>query len=74
MYTFPERMGEVEKDVKALDQACAKMMEENFHELLEMILLLGNYLNSNSSKGMARGFKISNLNKASLILRVGKCR
>ena len=64
-YTYGERTKEIARDVAVLEAACLQVQSSEFHKLLEMILLLGNYLNSNSNKAMARGFKINTLNKAS---------
>jgi hypothetical protein len=39
---------------------------KRFKQLLQMILVLGNYMNGNTNRGGASGIKISSINKVNL--------
>lgn len=39
------------------------MFGKKFKQLLQMILVLGNYMNGNTNRGGASGIKISSINK-----------
>jgi Formin Homology 2 Domain len=46
-------------------QALSKDTAVQFHRLLQLILLFGNYMNSAGAKGGAFGFRIASINKVS---------
>lgn len=39
---------------------------KKFKQLLQMILVLGNYMNGNTNRGGASGIKISSINKVNI--------
>lgn len=41
---------------------------KKFKQLLQMILVLGNYMNGNTNRGGAFGIKISSINKVSCLV------
>lgn len=61
---FPDMYEEVRPDIHSVMSACKDVKEsKKFHKILELILLLGNYLNSGSKNEAAFGFEISFLTK-----------
>lgn len=61
---FPDMYEEVRPDIHAVMAACKDVKEsKKFHKILELILLLGNYMNSGSKNEVAFGFEISFLTK-----------
>lgn len=61
---FEEQLNNIKPDVVSVTAACEELREsQNFAKLLEIILLVGNYMNSGSRNGMAFGFSISYLCK-----------
>lgn len=50
--------------MKLLEQACNELKgSHNFKKILEMVLAVGNYLNGDSFRGAAQGFKLGALLK-----------
>lgn len=61
---FPDLVGDVKPEVVAATAACEEMKNSRkFAKILELILLLGNYMNSGSKNEAAFGFEISFLTK-----------
>ncbi|XP_076148848.1 protein diaphanous homolog 1-like [Alosa pseudoharengus] len=61
---FEEQLNNLKPDVVAVSAACEEMRQsKSFSKLLELILLVGNYMNAGSRNGKAFGFSISYLCK-----------
>ncbi|KAI5073410.1 hypothetical protein GOP47_0011423 [Adiantum capillus-veneris] len=55
---------QIKQDLLLLQDACAELKgSEKFVRLLEAVLVVGNYLNGDSSRGHAKGFKLDALLK-----------
>ncbi|CAG8584202.1 10129_t:CDS:10 [Ambispora leptoticha] len=62
--TFDEKFNDLEQSVVAVLNASIDLKDAKyFRELLDLILLLGNYMNGSTIKGGAFGFKIASINK-----------
>lgn len=69
---FEEQLNNIKPDVVSVTAACEEVRKsESFSKLLEIILLVGNYMNSGSHNGKAFGFSISYLSKVKYIHGVG---
>lgn len=63
---FPEMVQDIEPGIVAGTEACKEVKQsKKFRKLLELILLIGNYMNSGSKNGQAFAFEISFLPKLS---------
>ncbi|XP_039975314.1 protein diaphanous homolog 1 isoform X2 [Xiphias gladius] len=61
---FEEQLNNIKPDVVSVTAACEEVREsKTFSRLLEIILLVGNYMNTGSRNGKAYGFSISYLCK-----------
>ncbi|KAJ4945521.1 hypothetical protein JOQ06_023205 [Pogonophryne albipinna] len=61
---FEEQMNNIKPDVVSVTAACEELSKsQSFTKLLEIILLVGNYMNAGSRNGKAFGFSISYLCK-----------
>ncbi|XP_053179601.1 protein diaphanous homolog 1, partial [Scomber japonicus] len=61
---FEEQLNNIKPDVVSVTAACEEMSKsQSFTKLLEIILLVGNYMNAGSRNGKAFGFSISYLCK-----------
>ncbi|XP_049330693.1 protein diaphanous homolog 1 [Astyanax mexicanus] len=61
---FEEQVNNIKPDVVAITAACEELVQsQNFSKLLEIILLVGNYMNAGSRNAKAFGFSISYLCK-----------
>lgn len=61
---FEEQLNNIKPDVVSVTAACEELRKsEAFSKLLEITLLVGNYMNSGSRNGKAFGFSISYLCK-----------
>lgn len=61
---FEEQLNNIKPDVVSVTAACEELMKsQTFSKLLQIILLVGNYMNSGSRNGKAFGFSISYLCK-----------
>lgn len=61
---YPEIISEVKPDIVSGTAACEEVKSsEKFAKILELLLLLGNYMNSGSNNAGAYGFEISFLTK-----------
>uniref|UniRef100_A0A3Q4AJ45 Uncharacterized protein n=1 Tax=Mola mola TaxID=94237 RepID=A0A3Q4AJ45_MOLML len=57
---FEEQLNNIKPDVVSLTAACEELRNsQTFAKLLEIILLIGNYMNSGSRNGKAFGFSLS---------------
>lgn len=64
MLRYEELVQDVKPDIVAATAACEEVKRsKKFARILELILLLGNYMNSGSRNGQAFGFEISFLTK-----------
>jgi len=64
MLRYEELVQDVKPDIVAATAACEEVKDsKKFARILELILLLGNYMNSGSRNGQAFGFEISFLTK-----------
>ena len=61
---FEEQLNNIKPDVVSVTAACEELSKsQNFSKLLELTLLVGNFMNSGSRNGKAFGFSISYLCK-----------
>ncbi|XP_042349054.1 LOW QUALITY PROTEIN: protein diaphanous homolog 1-like [Plectropomus leopardus] len=61
---FEEQLNNIKPDVVSVTAACEELSKsQNFTKLLEIILVVGNYMNAGSRNGKAFGFSISYLCK-----------
>lgn len=61
---FEEQLNNIKPDVVSVTAACEELTKsQNFSDLLEIILLVGNFMNSGSRNGKAFGFSIAYLCK-----------
>lgn len=61
---FEEHVNNIKPSIIAVTLACEELKKsESFHRLLELILLVGNYMNSGSRNAQSFGFKINFLCK-----------
>ncbi|XP_066990875.2 protein diaphanous isoform X2 [Anabrus simplex] len=61
---FSEMVHDIKPDIVAATAACEEVKQSRkFAQILELILLMGNYMNSGSRNGQAFGFEISFLPK-----------
>ncbi|CAD7682395.1 unnamed protein product [Nyctereutes procyonoides] len=66
--TFEEHVNNIKPSIIAVTLACEEMKKsESFNRLLELVLLVGNYMNSGSRNAQSLGFKINFLCKSNLI-------
>lgn len=74
MLRYEELVQDIKPDIVAATAACEEVKSsKKFARILELILLLGNYMNSGSKNGQAFGFEISFLTKvcsAVYVLRI----
>lgn len=71
---FEEQVNNVKPDVVAVTAACEELRKsESFAKLLEMTLLLGNFMNAGSRNAKAFGFSISYLCKVISIICINEC-
>ncbi|RKP18738.1 FH2-domain-containing protein, partial [Rozella allomycis CSF55] len=63
-YSFLERFHDLQQEIESVIVAAKALKSSvSLNSILEIILLIGNYMNSGSFRGSASGFKISSLNK-----------
>ncbi|XP_068596158.1 protein diaphanous homolog 1 [Brachionichthys hirsutus] len=61
---FEEQLNNIKPDIVSVTAACEELRKsQSFSKLLEIILLVGNYMNSGSRNGKAFGFSMSYLCK-----------
>ncbi|XP_077142640.1 protein diaphanous homolog 2 isoform X1 [Ranitomeya variabilis] len=62
--TFDEHISNIKPDIIAVTLACEELRKsENFKKMIELVLLVGNYMNSGSRNAKSLGFNISFLCK-----------
>jgi len=62
--TFLEKVTEIRPNIESVTKASrALKSSKSFHKILEIILLLGNYMNGTGRSGGALGFKLSAINR-----------
>jgi len=66
---FEEQVSNLRPDIVAVSAACDEVRKSrSFSRLLELVLLLGNYMNAGSRNAQSHGFNLSSLCKVSLVL------
>lgn len=61
---FEEQLNNIKPDVVSVTAACEELRQsDTFSKLLQIILLVGNYMNAGSRNGKAFGFSVSYLCK-----------
>lgn len=61
---FEEQLNNIKPDVVSVTAACEELMKsQSFSQLLQITLVVGNFMNSGSRNGKAFGFSISYLCK-----------
>ncbi|RXM27941.1 Protein diaphanous-like 3 [Acipenser ruthenus] len=61
---FEEQVNNIRPDIMAVNAACEEMRKsKSFSKLLELVLLMGNYMNSGSRNAQSYGFDLSSLCK-----------
>lgn len=65
---FEEQLNNIKPDVVSVTAACEELRKsQSFSMLLQIILVVGNYMNSGSRNGKAFGFSITYLSKVKII-------
>lgn len=63
---FEEQVNNLRPDIMAVNTACDEVRKSHaFGQLLELVLLLGNYMNAGSRNAQSYGFDLSSLCKVS---------
>lgn len=63
---FEEQVNNIKPDIMAVSEACEEIKKSrSFAKLLEIVLLIGNYMNAGSRNGQTFGFNLSSLCKVS---------
>lgn len=63
---FEEQVNNLRPDIMAVNAACDEVRKSHaFGQLLELVLLLGNYMNAGSRNAQSYGFDLSSLCKVS---------
>lgn len=66
---FEEQVNNIRPDIMAVNAACEEIRKsKSFSKLLELVLLMGNYMNSGSRNAQSYGFDLSSLCKVSQCL------
>jgi hypothetical protein len=61
---FPNRLSDLKADVKTIELACTQVMSSRlFRQILEYVLMFGNFLNSGTPRAGIPGFKVGALSK-----------
>jgi len=61
---FPDLVEELKPDIEAVFKACNQAKTSSkFKGILELILAIGNYINGNTNRGLAYGFRLDALLK-----------
>ncbi|KAM5180967.1 protein diaphanous homolog 3 [Mantella aurantiaca] len=61
---FEEQVNNIKPDIMAVSEACEEIKKSrSFAKLLEIVLLIGNYLNAGSRNGQTFGYNLSSLCK-----------
>ncbi|KCV69699.1 hypothetical protein H696_04106 [Fonticula alba] len=62
--TFPDKSKEIRQNLDAIMAACRTLKaSKHFGTLLELILVFGNFMNTGTAKGNAKGFRLSSMHK-----------
>lgn len=63
---FEEQVNNIKPDIMAVSTACEEIKQsKSFRKLLELVLLMGNYMNAGSRNAQTFGFNLSSLCKVS---------
>ncbi|EAL50648.1 formin homology 2 family protein [Entamoeba histolytica] len=63
---FPVKLSEILPDIKKVEVACKQLLEsKKLLRLMEVILLIGNYLNQGTARAKCHGFSFNTLQKLS---------
>ncbi|KAK4700741.1 hypothetical protein P7C70_g5503, partial [Phenoliferia sp. Uapishka_3] len=61
---FEDTIGSLEQDASKIYAAARSLLDApHFEELLQLVLMLGNFMNATGHKGGAFGFKVTSINK-----------
>lgn len=64
---FEEQVNNIKPDIMAVSAACEEIKKSrSFSKLLELVLLMGNYMNAGSRNAQTFGFNLCSLCKVSL--------
>lgn len=64
---FEEQVNNIKPDIMAVSTACEEIRRsKSFSQLLELVLLMGNFMNAGSRNAQTFGFDLSSLCKVSL--------
>lgn len=67
---FEEQVNNIKPDIMAVSTACEEIKKsKSFSKLLELVLLMGNYMNAGSRNAQTFGFNLSSLCKVSLFFK-----
>ncbi|KAL6094264.1 hypothetical protein STEG23_016102 [Scotinomys teguina] len=62
---FEEQVNNIRPDIMAVSTACEEIQKsKSFSKLLELVLLMGNYMNAGSRNAQTFGFDLSSLCKS----------
>lgn len=71
---FEEQVNNIKPDIMAVSEACEEIKKSrSFAKLLEIVLLIGNYMNAGSRNAQTFGFNLSSLCKVSVTLLMTIC-
>lgn len=71
---FEEQVNNIKPDIMAVSTACEEIKKSrSFSKLLELVLLMGNYMNAGSRNAQTFGFNLSSLCKVSLLFFSNTC-
>ena len=62
-FRFEEEITDVKPQIELLLQACGEMRSTRFRSVLELVLLIGNYMNAGSRNQQSYGFELNFLTK-----------
>lgn len=63
---FEEQVNNIKPDIMAVSAACEEIKKsKSFSKLLELVLLMGNYMNAGSRNAQTFGYNLSSLCKVS---------
>lgn len=67
---FEDQVNNFKSDIMAISTACEEIKKsKSFSKLLELVLLMGNYMNAGSQNAQTFGFNLSSLCKVSLFFK-----
>lgn len=68
---FEEQVNNIKPDIMAVSAACEEIKKsKSFSKLLELVLLMGNYMNAGSRNAQTFGYNLSSLCKVSFEMSI----